>query len=124
MNMITLESGTYSPPPRCRVGSVLHDEMLGDVKIVRMMKEPIRWPLCEAPTRPGRNPLDEVPVLCGDLVRAVCEETLKTVSETWGVPISMVKRWRAAVAGNKDNVDTLIAIRRHDPEFRRRFYPR
>ena len=115
------EDGPYLPP-KCRVGTVLHDEMLGDVKVVAIQTEPVRWPLCEAPRHRGKNPISEFPVLCGDLVRAVCEETMETVSEGWGVPISLVRRWRAVIAGSNSNISTAISLRKHDAKFRRRFY--
>ena len=120
--MSELDSGPYYPPKGCRVGTVLHDEMLGDVKVVRIQKAPRRWPLCTAPRRPGRNPLQEIPVLCGDLVRAICEEPREAIAESWGVPISLVNQWRKAVAGSEANVQTVLLLKRHQPAFRSRFY--
>ena len=121
--MSQFEEGPYLSP-KCRVGTILHDEMLGDVKVVRIQAEPIKWPLCLAPQGQGRQSIPEFPVLCDDLVRAICEETAQTVAEGWGVPISLVKRWRLAVAGDDPNTLVAISIKKQDPKFRRRFYRR
>ena len=96
--MSVLESGPYSAP-KCRIGGTLRDEMLGDVKVTGKQDGPIPWPLCDEPPRKGPNRLGQIPVLTGDLVKAVCEESISAVSEHWDVPRSLVRKWRAAIAG-------------------------
>ena len=69
---------------------------------------------------PGRTLL---PILCGDLVRAVCEEDELTVAYYWGVTRYMVEQWKRAISGAKDSngVFAGLAFKRNDPEFRKRF---
>jgi hypothetical protein len=119
--MSELIEGPYKPP-KCRMGSVLHDEMLGDVRVVGRSKAPIAWPLCEEPPRPGPNPFGTIPILCGDLVKAVCEESTNAVAEWWGVSPRLVRRWRQAISGEDTNISTALTLKRYDPEFRRKFY--
>ncbi len=60
-------SGPYAAPPKVKVGDKTDDLRLGEVEVVAFTKAPIPWPATK--TRGGT-----VPILCGDLVRAVCEE--------------------------------------------------
>ena len=119
--MQELIAGPYHPP-KLRVGSRVHDEMLGEVKVVGRQTGPIPWPLCDEPPRPGPNPAGQIPILCGELVRALCEESIDAVSQYWAVSPRLVRRWRAAIAGTKKGVATALALKKHSPAFRRRFY--
>jgi hypothetical protein len=107
-------AGPYVAPPS-PIGAMLHDEMLGDVKIVGKCK-PLSWPVTDY--RGG-----EIPILCGDLVRAVCEEEEMAVAHYWGVSKYIVNKWREAIAGEKVSslVHTALAIKRHDPKFRKKW---
>lgn len=64
-----------------------------------------------------------MPVLTGDLVRAVVEEPEGVVVHYWGVTKYHVNEWRKALAGAETSgeVHTLLALKRFDPEFRRKF---
>jgi hypothetical protein len=102
--------GPYHPP-KCRIGSILRDKMLGPVRVVG--RDENRWPLCEEPPRKGPNPLGEIPILTGDLVKAVCCESIGDISDHWSVPFSLVRKWRKAVAGTSDGVATALALKRY-----------
>jgi hypothetical protein len=115
-------AGPYRPPV-VKVGTVLHDEYRGDVTVDGMTDAPISWP--GSKYSKGRHE-SLLPILCGDLVRAVCEEEELTVSHYWGVTRYMVEQWKRAVAGAKDSNSVFfnLTMKRSDPEFRKRFgYP-
>jgi hypothetical protein len=115
-----LLGGPYEPP-QFEVGSTVHDEALGDVVVVGTEKK-TGWPLCDEPTRPGPNPYGKIPILTGDLVRAVCEESIDAVAEHWKVKPRLVRRWREAIAGTTEDVNTALALLRHNPNFRKKWY--
>lgn len=115
-------AGPYRPPV-VNVGMTLHDEYRGKVKVEGMTDAPIPWPGTKY-TKGRRNVL--LPILCGDLVRAVCEEDEMTVAHYWGVSFYMVEAWKRAISGAKDSngVFSGLVIKRADPEFRKKFgYP-
>jgi len=116
--MKILLNGPYDPP-ECRVGSTLHDLSLGDVVVVSKRDG---WPVTMEPPRPGPNPFGEIPVLTGDLVKAVCEESIEAVSAHWSVTRRLVRRWREAITGRKKNINTALALLRNDSRFRQKFY--
>ena len=93
-----------------KVGDVIHDEMLGDVEVVAVKNG---WPYCKTPPRKGPTPAEQIPVLTGELVEAVCQEAITTVSERWKVPVSIVQRWRKAIAGTDRGVLTALALKRY-----------
>ena len=105
-------AGPYVPP----AGDVLHDEMLGEVEVLGHSKK-LHWPLTMY-----RGQL--IPVLCEGLVRAVCEETEQAVAHYWEVTTNIVNRWRMTLAGCKESscVHTALALKRYDPEFRKKYY--
>ena len=114
-------AGPYRAPA-VNVGSVLHDEYRGDIKVEGMSDAPISWPAADY--RRGRGiERGLLPILCGDLVRAVCEEDELTVAYYWGVTRYMVEHWKQAIAGSKtsDGVFSGLALKRGNPEFRRKF---
>jgi hypothetical protein len=113
-----LVAGPYRPP-KCKVGTVLKDLHFGEVVVIGKRGG---WPVCAEPSRPGPNPLGEIPVLTGDLIRAVCEESIHAVADAWGVTDRVVRRWRSVITGKKTGVNTALALLRSDPEFRRRWY--
>lgn len=110
--------GPYKPP-KCKVGSILRDLSLGDVRVVAKQDG---WPLTVDPPRPGPNPFGEIPVLTGQLVKAICEESINAVAEHWRVTARLVRRWREAITGRKDNVNTALALLRSNPCFRKLWY--
>ncbi len=116
--MKALLNGPYEPP-KCKVGSTLHDLSLGDVVVISKRDG---WPFTMEPPRPGPNPFGEIPVLTGNLVKAVCEESIGAVVDHWGVTRRLVRRWREAIVGRKKNVNTALALLRSDSRFRTKFY--
>ena len=112
-------AGPYRPP-NVNVGAVLHDEFRGDVKVEGFSNAPIPWPAADY--RKGRRDA-LLPILCGDLVRAVCEEDELTVIYYWNVTRYMVERWKEAITGAKgvNGIAVGLALRRNDPAFRKRF---
>ena len=113
------KAGPYHAP-NVNVGTVLHDEYRGDVKVDGMSEGPIPWPA--ASYKKGRRGT-LMPILCGDLVRAVCEEEELTVAYYWNVTRYMVEQWKRAIAGvaSSDGVFIAIALRRNDLAFRAKF---
>jgi len=115
-------AGPYRPPTM-KVGAVLHDEYRGDVTVDGTTDAPIPWP--GSNYSKGRHE-SLLPILCGDLVRAVCEEDELTVARYWGVTRYMVEQWKRALAGAEDSNSVFfnLTMKRNEPEFRRRFgYP-
>jgi hypothetical protein len=119
-----LLSGPYNPPP-CKVGDTLHCELFGDVKVAGFSKALQPWPMCK-PTSSGsagRPYHGRRPILCGDLVRAIVEESHRAVSYYWDAPMSLVAKWRETVAGSTEAVEFALALKRADLEFRKKYYP-
>ena len=112
-------AGPYRPPVY-GVGTVLHDEYRGDVKVEGTSDAPIPWPATSY--KKGRRET-LLPILCGDLVRAVCEEDELTVAHYWGVSYYMVEAWKRAISGakNSNEVFTGLVMKRDDPKFRKKF---
>jgi len=113
-------AGPYRAPV-VSVGAVLHDEYRGDVEVEGFTHAPIKWPAADYRKGRGQTPL--LPILCGDLVRAVCEEDELTVAHYWGVTRYMVEQWKKAISGATDSEGVMLglAFKRNDPEFRQRF---
>lgn len=115
--------GPYKAPA-INVGGTLYDERVqGNVMVAGFTDAPIPWP---GYTYTAGRHEGLLPILCGDLVRAVCEEEELVVAHYWGVTRHMANEWKKAIAGatNSDQVALNIAMKRHDPEFRKRFgYP-
>ena len=107
--------------PTVSVGAVLHDEYRGDVVVHGFTEAPIPWPATTY--QPGKGKSSLLPILCGDLVRAVCEEDELTVSHYWGVTRFMVEKWKRAISGATDpnGVKVGLAFKRDDPAFRKKF---
>ena len=111
------KAGPYRPPD----GKVLHDEYLNkDVEVEGKTDALIPWPGMSH--EKGRH-AGLLPILCGDLVRAVVEEDEGVVAHYWGVTLYMVNQWKQAIAGAKTSteVHVLLQMKRLDPEFRKKF---
>lgn len=111
--------GTYKPP-KCRVGSQVYCHLEGEPVKVTGLRD--GWPLYRPTKRYDLRDTD-VPVLTDELVRAVCEEETRAIMQHWGIKLPLLKRWRAAIAGTQENPTTVIALKKLDPKFRKRFYP-
>ena len=112
-------AGPYKSP-QVNVGVTLHDEYLGDVRVDGFTDAPIPWP---ASTYSRGRHAGLLPVLTGDLVRAVCEEDEITVAHYWGVTRHIVNEWKKAIAECEDSnaVALNIALKRATPEFRKKY---
>lgn len=111
--------GTYLPP-KCEVGGKVFCHLEGKPVTVTGFRD--NWPLYR-PTRRYDYHTTELPILTSELVRAICEEDTKPVMERWGVKLSLMKHWKAAIAGTNENVETVLALKKLEPKFRKRFYP-
>ena len=113
-------AGPYRAPVVNVGTTVLHDEYRGDLKVEGMTKAPIPWPAADY--QKGRREA-LLPILCGDLVRAVCEEDELTVAYYWNVTRYMVERWKQVIAAatSSDGVFAGLAIKRQDVAFRTKY---
>ena len=76
----------------------------GPVVVVALSKAPIGpWPLWRHDSQPGGKPL---PVLYGDLIRAIQTETATAVAHWWGVDRKLVSRWRHQLGVPRFNAGT------------------
>lgn len=91
--------GPYQPP-KCKVGGWLNCRRRGRVKVVAFSNGPIAWPM----TRPVSGPRSMI--LCGDLVKAVRQETSLAIQHWWGVNHSLVQKWRRILGVEHDNEAT------------------
>lgn len=73
---------------------------------------PIKWP---AHTRRGQI----LPVLIGDLVKAIVLETETAISNAFGVSRYYIDLWKRALTGETDacEVHAALALLRFDPAF-------
>lgn len=107
-------------PPRLRVGDTVRCEYKGrDVEVALFGDAPMRWPTWRG------NGGKQLPILAGDLVRAVRQESEQAVCHWWGVSRDTVKRWRRALGVGRMNPGTTalwkeLAPRRLPPEARRK----
>ena len=84
---VRLLFGPYHPP-RTRRGKFLFCKWRGTVKVGDYSDGPIPWPM-KWRTRSL--------ILCGDLVRAVKQESALAVANYWGVCTGIVSKWRNAL---------------------------
>lgn len=84
---VTLAFGPYAPP-RTRRGKFLFCELRGTVKVGDFSNGPIPWPM-----KHGTRSI----ILCGDLIRAVRNESEIAVAYQWGVCLGVVGKWRRAL---------------------------
>jgi len=76
--------------PRFKIGSHLDCRHAGKLRVVAISDAPQQWPL-------GQVPGHQIPVLCGDLVRAVQREAARHIADAWGVGVNLVTKWRKAL---------------------------
>ncbi len=84
--------GPYKAPP-CEVGDKLTCALRGELIVVGFTDAPVPWPL-------GQIAEWQEPryyVLCGDLLRAVRDESLRTIAQAWGVSQTQAWAWRHAL---------------------------
>lgn len=86
MTDVALIAGPYFPP-RHR-GRKIYCEWRGDVMIAGITQAPIPWPYSKGCRQ------KQLPILCGDLIRAVRTESVESIAHHWGVGRSTVRRWR------------------------------
>jgi hypothetical protein len=117
-------AGPYCPP-KMKKGGKLRDEWTGEqVEVAGMTEAPIPWPAVIYNVGLHKGLL---PILCGDLVRAVVEEPEGVVAHYFGVTTHIVNRWKQALAGVKSSIRSsaevyaALATKRFDPKFRKAF---
>ena len=76
--------------PRLKPGRRAECEYAGTVRVVAISDAPVQWPL-------GRVWGHRIPVLCGELVKAVKTEAACDVAAAWGVSPYLVGQWRKAL---------------------------
>ncbi len=104
-----LLGGPYAAPA-CRVGRKLYCRWRRRwVSVEGLTDAPVMWPFTQ---RSGPRSL----ILCGDLVRAVRDESVAAVAAHWGVGRETVWRWRRALGVNEYNRGTRQLIRDTIPE--------
>jgi hypothetical protein len=84
-----LHFGPYRTP-RFKYGSVVQDEIRGEVKVVGLKNARIPWPI-------GLRERGRALVIMGDLARAVRWESALAISYWWGVWPNAVTAWRKAL---------------------------
>ena len=84
---VELLYGPYTPP-RTRRGKFLVCELRGTVKVGDYSDGPIPWP---------KKWRTRSLILCGDLVRAVRQESALAVAHHWAVCTDIVSKWRRAL---------------------------
>jgi hypothetical protein len=114
-----LIAGPYRPP-RIKMGQLLYDFEYGDLRICGISDSPIQWPLGR--TSNGRRAM---PIVYGDLVKAVRIESVLAVMHHWGVSRTTVLKWRKLLGVPRFNPGTSAiwsrsAPKLHTPEARKR----
>lgn len=87
----------YGPykPPLVRDGFLV-DAVRGKVRFSHFTNAPIPWPKCKKPkSRSGGGSGGHV--LCGDLVRALTDESASAIAYHWGVCHGTIIKWRLAL---------------------------
>ncbi len=98
--------------PRCRIGGYLECAIRGRVQVRAMSDGRIQWPMTQRRTGGGKRFL----ILCGDLVRAIQQESATAVCYWWGVTPQTVTVWRKALGVPQHNAGTLDLHRRWMPD--------
>lgn len=111
---VRLHFGPYRAP-RFNFGSVVSDEIRGDVKVVGLSDARIPWPI-------GRKGRAQGLVVTEGLVRAVRQESVLAVSYWWGITDRTVTVWRRAlgVPGLNEGSHRLRVKHGKSPTWRRR----
>src|SRR5262245_58680331 len=89
MNPTTLLHGPYRPP-RTQLGDKLFCEVRGWVVVRRISDGPIPWPMGKTTRKPAM-------ILCGDLVKALRNESATAIMHEWNVRHHTVWKWRKAL---------------------------
>ena len=76
--------------PKVKLGQRVECEYAGTIRVVAISDAPVQWPL-------GVVWGHRIPVLCGDLVRAVKQEAACDVAAAWGVGAGLVCKRRKAL---------------------------
>jgi hypothetical protein len=77
-----------SSPPLIPKNGLLRCELRGRLPVGDYSQAPIPWPM-----RQGKHSI----ILCGDLVRAVRQESVEAISYHWNVSRALVQAWRKAL---------------------------
>jgi len=109
------KAGPYTPPPQVKAGDKVLDEWRGEVEVAGMTDALIPWP---AFLHLGKL----LPILTGDLVRAVAEESEATITHYWGVSRYHIGEWKKALTGatTKTEVFAALALLKSTPEWRKK----
>ena len=92
--------GSYCPP-KFKVGGWLKCRLRGRVKVFSISDSPFQWPMtCQA------NGGKRMPVMVGDLVKAIRQESAQAVAHWWGVTAQTVSHWRKALGVEQNNAGT------------------
>jgi DNA-binding Xre family transcriptional regulator len=100
--------GPYETP-NVEIGDELIDEVRGPVTVNTWSKGLITWPCLRTE---GRSAY----VLCGDLARAVRQESSLAVQHWWGVGPATVHRWRKCLGVSNRTAGTVHLHRKWQPE--------
>jgi hypothetical protein len=104
--------GPYEPPLVKR--GFLVDAIRGKVRFSRFTNTPIPWPKFQNQSKGGSGGI----VLCGDLIRALTDESGPAVAYHWGVCQGTVRTWRRALelkgrnAGSHRLIEKGVALAR------------
>jgi hypothetical protein len=83
-----LVGGPYRTP-RCKIGGILYDVLLGDLRVTGLTEGPIPWPVS---MRRGGSPRV---IVTPELAAAVALESVLAITHHWGFDRSTVSRLRA-----------------------------
>jgi transposase-like protein len=86
--------GPYEPP--LVKGGFLVDMIRGQVKFSHFTNARIPWPKCKKPKSISGGGSGGF-VLCGDLVRALTDESAPAIAYHWGVSQATITNWRRAL---------------------------
>jgi hypothetical protein len=86
--------GPYEPP--LVKGGFLIDTIRGKVKFSHFTNARIPWPKCKKPKSKSGGGSGGF-VLCGDLVRALTDESAPAIAHHWGVSHATITNWRRAL---------------------------
>src|SRR6266496_2361436 len=99
---VKLFFGPYKTP-RFDPGDIVIDQLRGAVRLVRMSRALIPWPIGV-----GGHPKTSSPALYKGLARAVRKESSAAIQHWFGVSENMVTRWRKSLGVKKYNAGTTL----------------
>lgn len=99
--MIALEHGPYLPPA-VPIGAVLRCAYRETDVVVEGFCGSLRWPGSTAPRQGGRPSKGPRPIVCGDLLRALRQETATALADALNTPLNTVSRWRRLLRETRD----------------------